>query len=905
MTLVHIDLQRRANGANNQGVGILSFRPTGRQAEGAAVVLPAPFQVEYKGVPVDVELAELPVGLAWLVIEDVANLRVQRCVRPTGATANYSALEDLDPATFDSARIPAAAWWAEVETQIDDASLVGDDLVLSRRNGSTVNVGSVRGPNGIADDVSMTAILNNSSSAFAGAVAAKLVPVSSTTAVVDGALTINKHNPIDATAGNITMSLANATAAGQLVSVEKTDGGTNTITISGKIRGSAGTISLAYQRETLLFSSQADGSWWPVSGHRTKSSIELQVNTITQTVSAIAGESPAATTTRLNAALSQGLALGVKRHIIFVGAFVLGSALIVPSDTTIDDTRASFTLSSSANSDNLLRNASATPVQTITGVSMASGSSTITGTGFTSALNGKRVGVVGAGVTGGLPTPSTCDLFGIVTYVSATELTITPIVSATTASVITAKQAVSNVAMKVYDVDRDIAIIGGGIWDRGTPQLLPDGNHNHLWLMRHVIGFRVVGKPRFKSTQSKYAIALGDVHGWDINAAVFDTASDGVHVTGPSSAGHVGLLTGITRDDQFSITATDYGYFGDVSGDVVGIRVDQLHQSDGATQLKIISGTGTAVAGVDVGLISGTTTGRAVAIGDDATGATDVDVRVRRLTTRVLSDTAPLVELAASLGKTITFDDIDLQVGNARTSGNALIRILAAIQLVKIGRVTSSSPGTGAWTALSVGIATGTMGHLEIGEWNYKTNNDAHVPINLHAGWGTVSIRGAKIERLSRMIYQDAAGLLRLFTSDVQLINAGNGMIDTAGSLDWSYSNVYIDAYNAYLRTRAQSPTANSITIRGRGISGLRSGVGTPVGSGLSLSGQTGALTLKCKAPDFPLGVAQAGVGKTMGDEAYNVDATLTPSSGTGAQFVGPVISDGNVWKHKFSGATV
>lgn len=93
-------------------------------------------------------------------------------------------------------------------------------------------------------------------------------------ASASGALVVGKHNPIDATSAARTMTLADATAAGQHVIVEKTDATTNTVTISGNIRGSAGTVVLVWQREAVELLSKADGSWWPIAGHKTKAALD-------------------------------------------------------------------------------------------------------------------------------------------------------------------------------------------------------------------------------------------------------------------------------------------------------------------------------------------------------------------------------------------------------------------------------------------------------------------------------------------------------------------------------------------------------------------------------------------------------------------------------------------------------
>jgi hypothetical protein len=56
--------------------------------------------------------------------------------------------------------------------------------------------------------------------------------------------------------------------------VEKVDATANAVTVSGSIRGAATTIGLVLQHETLELVADASGSWWPVAGHKTKSSLD-------------------------------------------------------------------------------------------------------------------------------------------------------------------------------------------------------------------------------------------------------------------------------------------------------------------------------------------------------------------------------------------------------------------------------------------------------------------------------------------------------------------------------------------------------------------------------------------------------------------------------------------------------
>ena len=86
-------------------------------------------------------------------------------------------------------------------------------------------------------------------------------------------LTVNQHTPVDATAGPITMTLPTGAASGSQISCEKYDSTANVVTVSGSIRGSAGTITLSLSKETIAFTADSAGSWWPTSDHKTLSSL--------------------------------------------------------------------------------------------------------------------------------------------------------------------------------------------------------------------------------------------------------------------------------------------------------------------------------------------------------------------------------------------------------------------------------------------------------------------------------------------------------------------------------------------------------------------------------------------------------------------------------------------------------
>jgi hypothetical protein len=100
--------------------------------------------------------------------------------------------------------------------------------------------------------------------------------VGSTPVTVDGPLTANRVNRVDATAGNRVMTLPTVTYEGAWIAVEKTDATGNTVSVAGSLRGVPGTdIKLSLRNETLTLAADATSSWFPIASHKTKTALDL------------------------------------------------------------------------------------------------------------------------------------------------------------------------------------------------------------------------------------------------------------------------------------------------------------------------------------------------------------------------------------------------------------------------------------------------------------------------------------------------------------------------------------------------------------------------------------------------------------------------------------------------------
>lgn len=102
----------------------------------------------------------------------------------------------------------------------------------------------------------------------------RLIPGSIITAAET--LPVNALTPVNATSGALTETLPTGQTAGIWIAVQKTDSSTNVVTISGSIRGSAGTINLQLLNETVILIADSAGSWWPSASHKTLSSLDAR-----------------------------------------------------------------------------------------------------------------------------------------------------------------------------------------------------------------------------------------------------------------------------------------------------------------------------------------------------------------------------------------------------------------------------------------------------------------------------------------------------------------------------------------------------------------------------------------------------------------------------------------------------
>ncbi|WP_420362437.1 hypothetical protein AABM26_12510 [Curtobacterium aetherium] len=298
---------------------------------------------------------------------------------------------------------------------------------------------------------------------------------------------------------------------------------------------------------------------------------------------------PRTATSRINAWLARDdLGTGYRR---LRGTVVLTTPLIVPAGVHLDATGADVT---GPRRDNLLRNAAAVPLARTSG-SIRARSTTLTTTHpvFAQATVGQRVQVVGVGPRAGhRRAPGSL-------YARITEVT-----SPRRVSLDLPADSTDHEATVYLHAPVDVGItIRGGTWTNRNKNRIAQTTQSHGVLIRRAADLtltgmtvRSVGGPQIGG---QYGVALGDVTRVTVTDLRFvDTASDGLHVTGPAQDVVVRRLSGRrTGDDLLAFTTVDGqtrdgSRLGDCEGDITDVVVEDLHSDECHSLLKLTSGIG-------------------------------------------------------------------------------------------------------------------------------------------------------------------------------------------------------------------------------------------------------------------------------------------------------------------------
>lgn len=138
--------------------GGLRFTPTARRVIVGApdvVVLPASFSVQLVDGAADVTLEPTTGAWVWRVDEYCTGTpaRTTHVAVPDVAELDDTDLVVVDPATLEPSAEPEPAWVAMAQSTVTTGTVTGDNLILTRTDGTTTNAGNVRGATGLTGPI--------------------------------------------------------------------------------------------------------------------------------------------------------------------------------------------------------------------------------------------------------------------------------------------------------------------------------------------------------------------------------------------------------------------------------------------------------------------------------------------------------------------------------------------------------------------------------------------------------------------------------------------------------------------------------------------------------------------------------------------------------------------------------
>lgn len=144
MTVVNFNLQEPGPSGLVPSNSLLVFRLTERKVDGAVLVLPGAVPVQ---LVAGTASANLEPGV-YLVEEKSPYGETAFRMVPALGPVDYTSLVSVDPTTLEPTAAPDPAWEAMARSTVTTGTVVGNDLILTRTDGSSVVAGNVRGPQG-------------------------------------------------------------------------------------------------------------------------------------------------------------------------------------------------------------------------------------------------------------------------------------------------------------------------------------------------------------------------------------------------------------------------------------------------------------------------------------------------------------------------------------------------------------------------------------------------------------------------------------------------------------------------------------------------------------------------------------------------------------------------------------
>lgn len=300
--------------------------------------------------------------------------------------------------------------------------------------------------------------------------------------------------------------------------------------------------------------------------------------------------------------------------------FTLDTAIVIPSNCTLDISGATLQRAAGYPGGNMIRNSAAVAIATAADGEMTASSPTLATSLASQARVGQMVSVTGVGTSG-------ATIYTSITAVGSGDVTLA-VNAVTTASAQT---------VNLFNRDSNIALIAdpSTVVSCGANA----GTDNNLMniLFRRVDGLVVQGRMGLiSSTNNCGNLRIGDAtmvrcSGWRFDCP----SSDGLHLTGPLKDFEVEGFFGTTGDDFVALTPVDESPYADVYGSMTDGYVGGLYADSCVSVIDQIGGTlpegGTAtVARITVERLRGTVAngsaaGQGVRVWEDNTGPIALD----------------------------------------------------------------------------------------------------------------------------------------------------------------------------------------------------------------------------------------------------------------------------------------
>jgi hypothetical protein len=284
--------------------------------------------------------------------------------------------------------------------------------------------------------------------------------------------------------------------------------------------------------------------------------------------------------------------------------YLISAPLEVGARTWLD--LHSLTLIPNSNSHMVTNYSAMHPVATAADAAVAAGSNVITTALADSAVVGQMVEVAGADGNG------TGPLVGYISAINTTTNTVT-VLHLDRQTPTTATTTVSNAAIKLFNVDKNIKITGTGIWDRGANGPLggigPLGSNvaGHSVFLKHV-AYCTVDLERVQGTGGITFVWITSIRHFSVSVHDSNVVRTTVQVVGPIHDGRLPYVQGTCTDDLVNICGHVYAEQTDTCGDVTGMMVDKIvARGVGGSALKINAGAAQRVHDVKVGYLGGDT----------------------------------------------------------------------------------------------------------------------------------------------------------------------------------------------------------------------------------------------------------------------------------------------------------